>query len=100
MEDKVIADVSSSYAENQNEQYIKISFTGTGKDGSEPATGMHVHAANINLMHKIQAAVHLWEHISGYLKENDDSVTDMLSHCLQARYKELMEKEEKDEQNV
>ena len=100
MEDKVIADVSSSYAESQNEQYIKISFTGTGKDGSEPARGIHVHAANINLMHKIQAAVHLWEHISGYLKDNDDSATDMLSHCLQARYKELMEKEEKDEKNV
>lgn len=98
MEDKVIADVSSSYAENQNEQYIKISFTGTGKDGSEPATGIHVHAANINLMHKIQAAVHLWENISGYLKDNDDSITDMLSHCLQARYKELLKnKEEKDE---
>ena len=99
MENKVIADVSSSYAENQNEQYITISFTGTGKDGSEPARGIHVHAANINLMHKIQAAVHLWEHISGYLKENEDSSTDMISHCLQSRYKELMAQEEKDETN-
>jgi NADH dehydrogenase FAD-containing subunit len=97
MEDKVIANVSSSYAEDQNEQYIKISFTGTGKDGTEPATGLHMHADNINTMHKIQAAVYLWEHISEYLKKNDDSATDMITNCLLAKYKELMEKEEKHE---
>lgn len=99
MEDKVIADVSSSYDENQNEQYITISFTGTGKDGTEPARGIHVHASNISLMHKIQAAVHLWDNISEYLNENEDSPTDMLTHCLQARYKELVEKDEKNEKN-
>lgn len=92
--------VNSAYSESQEEQFIKISFSGTGSDGSEPAKVIHVHASNINLFHKIQVAVHLWENIFEYLKENDDSVTDMISNCLKARYKELMEKkEEKYEKN-
>ena len=91
--EKFEADVSFEYNENQKEQYIKISFTGTGRDGSEPATGIQVQAANINLLHKIQAAVHLWEQIFEYLKNNEDSATNMLSNCLLARYKELIKKE-------
>ena len=89
----------SVYEENQPEQFIKISFSGTGKNGTEPAKGIHVQASSINTLHKIQAAVHLWEQIFEYLKKNDDSATDMISNCLKARYKELMEKEEKNEKN-
>lgn len=89
-----IEKASSVYEENQNEQFIKISFTGTGKDGTEPATGLHIHASHINFLHKIQAAIHLFEHLCEQTKNNDDSMTDLITHCLQSRYKYLLEKAE------
>ena len=83
---------SSAYEESQREQFIKISFTGTGKDGTEPARALHIHASGINFLHKIQAAVHLFEHLCEQTKNNDDSMTDLITHCLRARYEQVLEK--------
>ncbi len=73
--------VNSAYSESQEEQFIKISFSGTGQDGSRPAKGIHIQTRHINMMQKVQGAIHLLEWISEQLKENNDTLTDMISAC-------------------
>lgn len=97
--DVVKGDVSSSYHENQEEQFIKVSFEGTGPTGNEPARHIKVESRNMNFMHKVQGVIYLLEWVSEYAKKNDDTLTDMLSSCLMSKYKEMVNEKEIDKNN-
>lgn len=84
------------YKEDQKEQTIVITFSGTGPNGIAPAREIDIRTKNINHLQKIQGALRLMEIFMRQPKDDDESVSDLVTDCMLARFEKFM-KEEKNE---
>lgn len=86
MEEKVEANITSSYAEEQQEQFVKVVLAGTGAKGECPATHIKIEAKNTNDFQKFQAFLHMFEWLDYTMRKRDTTLSDMIYEGMKALY--------------